>query len=136
VCADLAYFTDGNFVHLFRLCQLLLEYQLFAWQASTVSNNLRVAKYAQLKAHVVKLKAKAAHAAAENKTLKKELRYCKQVVAALEKQYDMVSSGRGDRAGLGLGGELPSADELAAEVEKFLADRDDDGKGPGPVVPG
>ncbi len=60
----------------------------------------------------------------------------KQVVAALEKQYDMVSSGRGDRAGLGLGGELPSADELAAEVEKFLADRDDDGKGPGPVVPG
>ncbi len=50
----------------------------------------------------------------------------KQVVEALEKQYDTVSSGRGDRAGLGLAGELPSADELGAEVEKFLAAQDDD----------
>ena len=49
----------------------------------------------------------------------------KQVVRALERQYDTVSDGRGERAGLGLAGELPSADELAAEVEKFLADRDD-----------
>lgn len=61
-----------------------------------------------------------------------------QVVAALERQYDTVSSGRGDRTSLGLAGELPSADELAAEVEKFLAERDDEGgqdpKGPGPVT--
>ncbi len=63
-----------------------------------------------------------------------------QVVAALERQYDTVSSGRGDRTSLGLAGELPSADELAAEVEKFLADQGDDGtegqdpKGPGPVT--
>ncbi len=49
----------------------------------------------------------------------------RQVVQALERQYDTVSSGRGERAGLGLAGELPSADELAAEVEKFLADRDE-----------
>lgn len=49
-----------------------------------------------------------------------------QVVQALERQYDTVSSGRGDRTSLGLAGELPSADELAAEVEKFLADRDVD----------
>jgi hypothetical protein len=28
---------------------------------------------------------------------------------------------------MGLGGDLPSADELAAEVERFLADRDDEG---------
>jgi len=48
-----------------------------------------------------------------------------QVVQALERQYDTVSSGRGDRTSLGLSGELPSADELAAEVEKFLADRND-----------
>lgn len=47
----------------------------------------------------------------------------KQVVLALERQYDTVSGGRGDRASLGLAGELPSADELAAEVEKYLADR-------------
>ncbi|MFC4950582.1 proteasome assembly chaperone family protein [Pseudonocardia sp. GCM10023141] len=53
----------------------------------------------------------------------------KQVVLALERQYDTVSEGRGDRASLGLGGELPSADELAAEVEKFLADQDDDKDG-------
>jgi PAC2 family len=50
----------------------------------------------------------------------------KQVVEALEKQYDVVSSGRGDRGGMELGGELPSADELGAEVERFLAARTDD----------
>lgn len=48
-----------------------------------------------------------------------------QVVQALERQYDTVAAGRGERPGIGLGGELPSADELAAEVEKFLADRDE-----------
>ncbi len=50
----------------------------------------------------------------------------KQVVEALEKQYDAVTSGRGERSTLGLGGELPSADELGAEVEKFLAAQEDD----------
>ncbi|MCY7344358.1 MAG: PAC2 family protein [Pseudonocardia sp.] len=49
----------------------------------------------------------------------------RRVVQALERQYDMVASGRGERSSLGLPGGLPSADELAAEVEKFLADRDD-----------
>ena len=49
-----------------------------------------------------------------------------QVVAALERQYDTVVSGAAERSGAGLGGELPSADELAAEVERFLADRDPD----------
>ena len=56
----------------------------------------------------------------------------KQVVEALEKQYDMVASGRGERAGMELGGELPSADELGAEVERFLATRTDDDEDPGP----
>jgi proteasome assembly chaperone (PAC2) family protein len=51
----------------------------------------------------------------------------RQVVQALERQYDMVASGRGDRSSLSLAGQLPSADELAAEVERFLADQDDDG---------
>lgn len=54
-----------------------------------------------------------------------------RVVAALEKQYDTVAAGRGERSSLGLGGELPSVEELAAEVERFLADQDgDDGSGP------
>jgi proteasome assembly chaperone (PAC2) family protein len=48
-----------------------------------------------------------------------------QVVAALERQYDTVVSGGVERSGAGLGGELPSADELAAEVERFLAGHDD-----------
>jgi proteasome assembly chaperone (PAC2) family protein len=52
-----------------------------------------------------------------------------QVVAALERQYDTVVSGGGERSGAGLGGQLPSADELAAEVERFLAGHDD---GPDP----
>jgi proteasome assembly chaperone (PAC2) family protein len=50
----------------------------------------------------------------------------RQVVQALERQYDTVSTGRGERSSLGLSGTLPSADELAAEVERFLADHDDD----------
>ena len=49
-----------------------------------------------------------------------------QVVAALERQYDTVVPGGAERSGASLSGELPSADELAAEVERFLADRDDD----------
>ena len=57
-----------------------------------------------------------------------------QVVEALERQYDTVVSGGAERSGTGLGGELPSADELAEEVERFLAGHDDpdtdDGQGP------
>ena len=47
-----------------------------------------------------------------------------QVVAALERQYDTVVPGA-ERSGVAMAGELPSADELAAEVERFLADQDD-----------
>jgi proteasome assembly chaperone (PAC2) family protein len=53
-----------------------------------------------------------------------------QVVSALERQYDMVAGGRGEVTNLGLSGELPSAEELAAEVERFLAAQDDDPAGP------
>jgi proteasome assembly chaperone (PAC2) family protein len=49
----------------------------------------------------------------------------RQVVEALEQQYDMVASGRAERSSMGLSGELPSADELAAEVERFLRGEDD-----------
>ncbi|NMH90277.1 PAC2 family protein [Pseudonocardia bannensis] len=61
-----------------------------------------------------------------------------QVVQALERQYDMVAAGRGERSSLGLGGELPSAEELAAEVERFLAGHDDadDRNDPGEDGPG
>ncbi len=60
----------------------------------------------------------------------------RQVVQALERQYDVVASGRGQHATGALGGELPTADELAAEVERFLADQDDEGGvGDGPVGP-
>lgn len=55
-----------------------------------------------------------------------------QVVRALERQYDTVAAGRGERSAQVLGGEVPSADEIAAEIERFLADQDDDGPdGPG-----
>jgi hypothetical protein len=47
-----------------------------------------------------------------------------QVVAALERQYDTVVTRGTERAGAGMGGALPSADELAAEVERFLANHD------------
>ncbi|MDT7574795.1 MAG: hypothetical protein QOH17_1128 [Pseudonocardiales bacterium] len=51
----------------------------------------------------------------------------RQVVEALERQYDAVTAGRA----AGLSDELPSADELAAEVEKFLAGQDEE-EPPGP----
>ena len=51
-----------------------------------------------------------------------------QVVEALERQYDTVTAGRAS----GMSEELPSADELAAEVEKFLAHHDEDDERPGP----
>ncbi len=57
----------------------------------------------------------------------------RQVVDALERQYDTVSSGRGDAGAFSLGGELPSADELGAEVEQFLAERIDPEDPPGPA---
>ncbi|MCW2779151.1 MAG: hypothetical protein JWN17_2876 [Frankiales bacterium] len=52
------------------------------------------------------------------------------VVAALEAQYDAFVAGRGkgltaDDGSLLEDGELPSADELGAELERFLAERTD-----------
>ena len=52
------------------------------------------------------------------------------VVAALEQQYDAFVAGRGknlleDGSLLDDAGELPSADELGAELERFLAERTD-----------
>jgi proteasome assembly chaperone (PAC2) family protein len=55
----------------------------------------------------------------------------RQVVEALEQQYDMVASGRAERSSMGLSGQLPRADELAAEVERFLAGQDDEDDGRG-----
>jgi predicted ATP-grasp superfamily ATP-dependent carboligase len=52
----------------------------------------------------------------------------RQVVEALERQYDAVTAGRESGMSDQL---LPSADELAAEVEKFLAGHDGD-EPPGP----
>jgi proteasome assembly chaperone (PAC2) family protein len=52
-----------------------------------------------------------------------------QVVRALEKQYDAVATGRSEQGAGGMGGQLPTAEELAAEVERFLADQGDDGDG-------
>jgi hypothetical protein len=43
-----------------------------------------------------------------------------QVVAALEEQYDAYMGARGRRSLLAAEETLPSADELAAEVEQFL----------------
>ena len=45
------------------------------------------------------------------------------MVAALEQQYDTVIADGGERPAP-MSGQLPSADELAAEVERFLAGHD------------
>jgi hypothetical protein len=57
----------------------------------------------------------------------------RQVVEALEKQYDMVVSGRAEPTGMELGADLPSADELGAEVERFLAGHSPEPPATGPT---
>ena len=51
------------------------------------------------------------------------------VVTALEEQYDSFVAGRG-RSLLAGDAELPSADELGAELERFLAEQPQTGEGP------
>jgi hypothetical protein len=45
------------------------------------------------------------------------------VVAALEQQYDSFTAAR-EGTDLLVGGEVPSAEEIGAEFERFLADQD------------
>ena len=47
------------------------------------------------------------------------------VVRALEEQYDAYVAGRGDNLLAGNAGPLPTADELGAELERFLAEQTD-----------
>jgi predicted ATP-grasp superfamily ATP-dependent carboligase len=48
------------------------------------------------------------------------------VVAALEEQFDSFTAARDDTGLLGFGGEMPSGDELGAQIERFLAEQDGD----------
>ena len=50
------------------------------------------------------------------------------VVAALEQQFDNFQAAREDNGLLGEAGQVPSAEELGAEFERFLADQDRRGK--------
>ncbi len=47
------------------------------------------------------------------------------MVRALEEQYDAYVAGRGDDLLAGETGPLPTADELGAELERFLAEQTD-----------
>jgi predicted ATP-grasp superfamily ATP-dependent carboligase len=51
------------------------------------------------------------------------------VVAALEEQFDSFTAARDDTGLLGFGGEMPSGDELGAQIERFLAEQDGDRPG-------
>lgn len=53
------------------------------------------------------------------------------VVRGLEQQYDAVAGAEGRRSLMAEPSELPSADELGAVFERFLAERDDGDEGPG-----
>jgi predicted ATP-grasp superfamily ATP-dependent carboligase len=54
------------------------------------------------------------------------------LVAALEEQYDAFARGRGEKNLLAAeGGPLPTADELGAELERFLAEQGRPGDTPG-----
>ena len=51
------------------------------------------------------------------------------VVEALERQYDAYLAGSGRSLLASMGGSLPSADEIGDELERFLAEQAEDGKG-------
>nr|WP_209310922.1 PAC2 family protein [Streptomyces spiramenti] len=53
------------------------------------------------------------------------------VVRGLEQQYDAVAGAEGRRSLMAEPSELPSAEELGAVFERFLAERDDGEEGPG-----
>jgi hypothetical protein len=53
------------------------------------------------------------------------------VVHALEQQYDAYVAGRGSDLLAPGTGPLPTADELGAELERFLAEQSDRGDQPG-----
>jgi predicted ATP-grasp superfamily ATP-dependent carboligase len=48
------------------------------------------------------------------------------VVAALEEQYDSFTAARDDTGLLGFSGEMPSGEEIGAQIEQFLAEQDGD----------
>ncbi|MCZ2814050.1 MULTISPECIES: proteasome assembly chaperone family protein [unclassified Modestobacter] len=48
------------------------------------------------------------------------------VVSALEEQFDSFAASREETGLLGFGGEMPSGDELGAQIERFLAEQDGD----------
>jgi len=47
------------------------------------------------------------------------------VVAALEEQFDNFAAAREDTGLLGFSGQMPSGEELGAQIEQFLAEQDD-----------
>ena len=53
-----------------------------------------------------------------------------QLVEALEEQYDAMSDEQAGADSLGSEGDLPSGDEIAAELERFLADQGGTGEQP------
>jgi len=53
------------------------------------------------------------------------------VVQGLEQQYDAYVAGRGANLLAADAGPLPTADELGAELERFLAEHNDRGDQPG-----
>ncbi|MGY5883362.1 proteasome assembly chaperone family protein [Modestobacter lacusdianchii] len=48
------------------------------------------------------------------------------VVARLEEQFDSFTAARDDTGLLGFGGQMPSGEELGAQIEQFLAEQDGD----------
>jgi hypothetical protein len=46
------------------------------------------------------------------------------VVAALEQQFDAFTAAHAENELLGASGQMPSAEEIAGEFERFLAEQD------------
>ena len=100
------------------------------YPAAAVSLLDAVARAGSLAIDLAPLRAAAADTAAAIDAQVAEAPAVAEVVRALEVQYDAFVAGRG-RTLLAEGGELPTADELGAELERFLAEesrRDGEGR--------
>ena len=82
---DLQFFTDANFIQLFRLCQLTVEYMLNVQECLLQKLKEAVAEGNAQKQTIKSLTASLSRKNDKNKLLKKEIKYCRKAVDVYER---------------------------------------------------
>lgn len=83
--ADLAQLTDANFLQLFRLTQLIIEYLLNVQNFLLASAKKKEATYEQIVYELESTRAALAQRTESERAAKKELKHCRRVIKAYER---------------------------------------------------